>query len=370
MAFLLPLALVSRVFAMALVLPLSLVLARVRHGFFTSAVNSARVVAAEDAMTATVYKDLNFQGVYAQLRPGFYSGRDLVGCPHLSTNCEDLDNAISSIRVDPNTVVAFADSHALSASGGGGARVLVGPAEVPDLAALGMSGRISSVRAVPYRAYDSATPPPAGGATIYDSYGMTGRRAALRRGDYASGRLTSEEVRLSGPSVMSVSVNPGVILILYAGANFETASDAVMVVGPAAVEDLDRVGMGGRVRSIRVLYGDVPTLASWYASARPGDSLTGDSLTGDSLTGMWGVFGRPRGGSSGAPAGGLCPLLTYTVVGPTARAWPSESVAAGSATTPKGLYWMVLLLFIITVALSICAAKYYNNFKYTQCANS
>lgn len=326
-------------------------------------------------MTATVYKDLNFQGVYAQLRPGFYSGRDLVGCPHLSTNCEDLDNAISSIRVDPNTVVAFADSHALSASGGGGARVLVGPAEVPDLAALGMSGRISSVRAVPYRAYDSATPPPAGGATIYDSYGMTGRRAALRRGDYASGRLTSEEVKLSGPSVMSVSVNPGVILILYAGANFETASDAVMVVGPAAVEDLDRVGMGGRVRSIRVLYGDVPTLASWGASARPGDSLTGDSLTG-----MWGVFGRPRGGSSGAPAGGLCPLLTYTVVSPTdamARAWPNgsgESVAAGSATTPKGLYWMVLLLFIITVALSICVAKYYN-VKYTPpydtpCTNS
>ena len=318
-------------------------------------------------MTATVYKDLNFQGVYAQLRPGFYSGRDLVGCPHLSTNCEDLDNAISSIRVDPNTVVAFADSHALSASGGGGARVLVGPAEVPDLAALGMSGRISSVRAVPYRAYDSATPPPAGGATIYDSYGMTGRRAALRRGDYASGRLTSEEVRLSGPSVMSVSVNPGVILILYAGANFETASDAVMVVGPAAVEDLDRVGMGGRVRSIRVLYGDVPTLASWYARPRPGDSLTGDSLTGD-------PFGaRPRLDVSLTEMWGSRAQRPPTVVGPTdakARAWPCESVAAGSVTTPKGLYWMVLLLFIITAALIFCGAKYYNNFKYTQCANS
>ena len=280
-------------------------------------------------MSATVYKDVDFQGVYAQLYPGLYSGRDLVGCPHLSTNCEDLDNAISSIRLDPNVIVAFADSHALSASGGGGARVLVGPAEVPDLAALGMSGRISSIRTVPYRAYDSATPPPGGGATIYDSYGMTGRRAALRRGDYTPGRLTSEEVKFPGPNVMSVSVDPGVIVILYAGANFEIVSDAIMAVGPTRIEDLDRVGMGGRVRSIRVLYGDpfdVP------GRARLGPSAYGLGPTNQLSSSLNGT----AGGDAAGPGGG-------DAVGPRDRG------------TSKSFYWIVLILIIVVIlALVIC----------------
>jgi len=230
-------------------------------------------------MSATVYKNVNYQGVYAQLRPGFYSGRDLVGCPHQSTSCEDLDNAINSIRVDPNVIVAFADSHAISASGGG-ARVLIGPAEVSDLTALGMSNRISSVLVVPFRAYDSAIPAPDGGVTLYDSYSMTGRRSLLRRGDYPPARLTSEEVKLPGPQVTSLSVAAGVIVVLYSGPNFETTADAVMVVGPTVVEDLDRVGMSGRVRSIRVLYSDPfdvpgrPTLGLGSARAyTPGGAL-------------------------------------------------------------------------------------------------
>ena len=230
-------------------------------------------------MSVTVYKDTNFQGIYAQLRPGAYSGRDLVGCPHQSTSCEDLDNAINSIRVDPNTVVAFADGHAISASGGG-ARVLVGPAEIPDLTALGMNNRISSILVIPYRAYDSAIPAPTGGVTIYDNYSLTGRHSLLRRGDYSPARLTSEEVKLPGPSVVSLLVESGVIAILYNGTGFETMMDAVMVVGPTVIEDLDRLGMSGRVRSIRVLYSDPfdipnrPTLSLGSARAyTPGGAL-------------------------------------------------------------------------------------------------
>ena len=241
-------------------------------------------------MSATVYKNVNHQGIYAQLRPGFYSGRDLVGCPHQSTSCEDLDNAINSIRVDPNVIVAFADSHAISASGGG-ARVLIGPAEVSDLTALGMSNRISSVLVVPFRAYDSAIPAPDGGVTLYDSYSMTGRRSLLRRGDYPPARLTSEEVKLPGPQVTSLAVAAGVIVVLYSGPNFETTADAVMVVGPTVVEDLDRVGMSGRVRSIRVLYSD------------PFD-----------------VPGRPTLGLGSARA--------YTPGGPLGLAWPGRAGGA------------------------------------------
>lgn len=206
-------------------------------------------------MAVTVYKDAGHQGVFARLGPGFYSGRDLVGCPHQSTSCEDLDNAINSMRVDPNTIVAFADGHAISASGGG-ARVLIGPAEVPDLAALGMGNRISSVLVVPFRAYDSAVPAPEGVVVLCDGYAMTGRRSTLRRGDYPPARLIAEEVKMPGASVVSLAVEAHTVVVLYSGAAFEAAADAVMVVGPAVVDDLDRLGMAGRVASVRVLYSD------------------------------------------------------------------------------------------------------------------
>lgn len=229
-------------------------------------------------MSVTVYKNVSFEGVFAQLGPGFYSGKDLAGCPHQSTSCEDLDNAINSLRVDPNIVVAFADGHSISASGGG-ARVLIGPAEVSDLTALGMSNRISSVLVVPYRAYDSAIPAPGGGVTLYDSFSLTGRRSSLRRGEYSKARLASEEVKMPGKDVVSVEVAAHVLAILYNGDNFETTMDAVMVVGPTLVEDLERLGMSGRVNSIRVLYSDpfdVPRPSLPLGSARaytPGGAL-------------------------------------------------------------------------------------------------
>jgi hypothetical protein len=316
-------------------------------------------------MSATVYKNVNYQGVYAQLHPGFYSGRDLVGCPHQSTSCEDLDNAINSIRVDPNVIVAFADSHAISASGGG-ARVLIGPAEVSDLTALGMSNRISSVLVVPFRAYDSAIPAPDGGVTLYDSYSMTGRRSLLRRGDYPPARLTSEEVKLPGPQVTSLSVAAGVIVVLYSGPNFETTADAVMVVGPTVVEDLDRVGMSGRVRSIRVLYSDPfdvpgrPTLGlgsaraytpggalglAWPSRAAPSAAPRPTALTGalDLL-----MSGDSNPSPSAAWASGAAPL---PILAPPQVIY----VQAESSKDHHAPHWMVFALiavFMVVIALA------------------
>jgi hypothetical protein len=316
-------------------------------------------------MSATVYKNVNYQGVYAQLHPGFYSGRDLVGCPHQSTSCEDLDNAINSIRVDPNVIVAFADSHAISASGGG-ARVLIGPAEVSDLTALGMSNRISSVLVVPFRAYDSAIPAPDGGVTLYDSYSMTGRRSLLRRGDYPPARLTSEEVKLPGPQVTSLSVAAGVIVVLYSGPNFETTADAVMVVGPTVVEDLDRVGMSGRVRSIRVLYSDPfdvpgrPTLGLGSARAyTPGGALglawpsraaLGAAPRPTALTGALDLLmsGDSNPSPSAAWASGAAPL---PILAPPQVIY----VQAESSKDHHAPHWMVFALiavFMVVIALA------------------
>jgi hypothetical protein len=288
-----------------------------------------------------------------------------VGCPHQSTSCEDLDNAINSIRVDPNVIVAFADSHAISASGGG-ARVLIGPAEVSDLTALGMSNRISSVLVVPFRAYDSAIPAPDGGVTLYDSYSMTGRRSLLRRGDYPPARLTSEEVKLPGPQVTSLSVAAGVIVVLYSGPNFETTADAVMVVGPTVVEDLDRVGMSGRVRSIRVLYSDPfdvpgrPTLGlgsaraytpggalglAWPSRAAPSAAPRPTALTGalDLL-----MSGDSNPSPSAAWASGAAPL---PILAPPQVIY----VQAESSKDHHAPHWMVFALiavFMVVIALA------------------
>lgn len=206
-------------------------------------------------MSVTVYRDAGYQGPFAHIRPGFFSGRDLVGYYNQSAygSGEDLDNAISSLRVGPNTIAALYGGQGPSASGG--ARVIVGPSDVPDLAALGMNNKISSVQVMAFKAYDSAIPR-SGGATLYGGYDFGGRHAALERGDYDAARLASEEVKLPRDSLRSIRVSPHAIAILYAGPDFNVSGDAVAVVGPAAIADLDSVGLLDRVSSIRVLYTD------------------------------------------------------------------------------------------------------------------
>ena len=211
-------------------------------------------------MALTLYKEPDFQGVYARLGPGTH--RELTGCPHQSLACEDLDNAASSMRVEARTVAFLSDGRAPSARGG---RVFIGPAEVPDLAAVGLGGKVSSVLVVPFRAWEAALPPIAG-VTLYDGYGATGRRSVLRRGDYSRARLASEEVRMPGDRAVSMTVDEDVVAVLYVGENFESGGDAAAVVGPAEVEDLERLGLAGRVGSVRVLVGE-PAPAVWASPA-------------------------------------------------------------------------------------------------------
>lgn len=290
-------------------------------------------------MTAIIYRDINFQGVYATLGAGLYSGRDLVGCPHRSTSCEDLDNAINSARVDPNTVVAVADGHSISATGGG-ARVIIGPADISDLAAIGMGNRISSVLVAAFRNYDSAAPAPEGGAVISSAYNMSGPQSRLRRGDYTPARLTSEEVKLAGPNIVSVSAAAGVLVVLYSGPNFETTSDAVMVVGPAVVDDVDTLGMGGRVRSVRVLYSDV---IAGVASA-PVPVTTGLPTSMRPAAMVADFYARQRrAATEPAPA----------AVAPAAVA-PAPAAPEPAAPTPR--WWFILWFIVCIVAAAATAA--------------
>lgn len=232
-------------------------------------------------MTATVYRDALFQGPFAQIRPGFFSGRDLRGFRNQAPydSGEDLDNAISSVRVGPNTIVALYGGQAPSAAAG--ARVLVGPTDVPDLGALGFDEEVSAVQVLAFRRYDSAVPR-GGGVVAYGGYEGGGRSATLERGDFDAARLASEEVRLlgGGGQLRSLRVSANVIAILYSGPDFDPDRDAVVVVGPTMIGDLDRVGLLDRVASIRVLYTDphdVPGRpSSWGGASRasfPGGGL-------------------------------------------------------------------------------------------------
>lgn len=204
-------------------------------------------------MSITAFRDKDFKGTFARLGPGKYSGSDLNGCAHGGSGCEDLNNEISSVRVDAGTIAVLADGYSVSASGSG-SRVLVGPAEVADMSAIGLDDRVSSIHVIAFTAATTARQTAA--ATIYDGYGATGRRSDLFCGDYAGDRLTSEEVKLPGDRIVSLAVEPNTVAVLYTGDKFESGLDAVAVVGPVIVSDLGSLSLSGRVRSIRVLCGE------------------------------------------------------------------------------------------------------------------
>lgn len=283
-------------------------------------------------MSVTLFKEPNFGGIYARLPPGLYAGKDLVGCPHQSTSCEDFDRQISSARIDRNTILAFSDSTALRASsatpgdiGSGRARVIIGPAVVPDLGA--MAGRVGAVMVLPIREYDSALPPGIGGVTLYDSPSQMGRRTLLQRGDYDAAWLASDSVRAPGGRIESLRVEAHVVAILYAGPGFEPDGDAVAIVGPTEVDDLDRLGFAGRVGSIRVLYTD-----PYDVPGRPTLPLgTVRDYTPGGHTGYNpGGVAHPHGGFAHGPGqlsypGGMYPGGAYpgAVVGNPTQPWLS-----------------------------------------------
>lgn len=206
-------------------------------------------------MSVTVYREPGWSGIYAQLAPGLTGGKDLVGCAHQSSSCEEFEGQIASMRVDPNTLVAVSANSGITGSQGG-TRVVMGPADVADITAeLGLK-QVRGVLVIPFRAYDSAIPAPGSGVQIFDAYGFQGRRSLLRRGDYAAARLASDSVRMPPASIQSLQVDAHTVCVAYTGDNFDRDRDAAVFVGPVLIDDLDRYGLTGRIRSIRVHYTD------------------------------------------------------------------------------------------------------------------
>ena len=69
-------------------------------------------------MSVTIYKDTNYNGVYAHINPGFYTGNQIRGYTNQSAYeyGEYLDNEISSIRVQSGTIAVLYGDYSKSAS--------------------------------------------------------------------------------------------------------------------------------------------------------------------------------------------------------------------------------------------------------------
>ena len=211
-------------------------------------------------MAVTIYKDVGFNGIYAHMEPGLYSGQQIRGYNNQSAyeSGEFLDNEINSIRVKSGSIAIINAGYSQSATDG---RVLIGPKDISDLSSIGMSNKISSIQIINYRKYDSSRVRH-GNVFLYSDYNLGGRRAILGSGDYNKTRLQSKEV--SGfDQIRSISVDSNMIAILYSGNNFEENSDSMVIIGPNSEGDLSRVGIIDRVNSIRVYYVD-PTIVTAY----------------------------------------------------------------------------------------------------------
>ena len=283
-------------------------------------------------MAVTVYKDQDYQGVFSRLSPGLHSGRSILGCGHQSSRCEEIDNNISSLRVDANVIATIADGHALSANSG--ARVIVGPADITDLSSIGMDDKISTILVTPFREYDSAIPPSGGGVTLYSNYSNTGKRSTLGRGKYSPARLASEEVKMVGSSIVSLTVGPGTIAILYSGSNFDQNMDAMIAAGPTNISDVDSIGMYGKINSIRVLYTD-----PYDTPDRPKLDAGSARQYTPGATGSWGQRRRP--------------------IAPT----PHLVQVSAPLPQPRDIRWKIIVLvlvFIIIITNIVLVASYVN----------
>jgi|694.fasta_scaffold06280_18 hypothetical protein len=213
-------------------------------------------------MAVTIYKDVGFNGLYAHMEPGLYSGQQIRGYNNQSPYefGEFLDNEINSIRVKSGTIAIINAGYSQSATDG---RVIIGPKDISNLSSIGMGNKISSIQIVNYRKYDSSRVRH-GNVFLYSDYNMNGRRAILGSGDYNKTRLNSKEV--SGfDQIRSISVDSNMIAILYSSDNFDDNSDSMAIIGPNSEGDLSRVGIIDRVNSIRIYYVD-PTVVTSYKS--------------------------------------------------------------------------------------------------------
>lgn len=320
----------------------------------------AKSLAHYTTMPGTLYRDANFEGPFLKLQPGFFSGeRDLRGGTRGSSQDENLDNKISSVRVDKGYIAVLHGGY--SASANSGSRVLIGPTDVPNLAAVGMDDKTSSIRVLTYQPYLSAVPRDFG-VTLSESIGSPGGLGIrIGQGSYDRARLDSEEVRLRGRGVLSLCVGSGTIAVLHEGGDFESTQNSVLVLPNTCVEDIGNLGMMGddgnsKVNSIQVLYastGEPTGVVSGETPLQRAVRTLGTSVGSQPSQDRHQVFQRLRRSFADETD---VPLLRKSEQSPPPQ--KPETIVIIRETQPSPSMWgkkfrmaIVVMIFIMSLAL-------------------
>lgn len=293
-------------------------------------------------MPVVLYKDKNFNGPNLRLQPGFYSGRrDLEGTTRGSSSGEDLNNQISSIRVD-NGYIAVIYSGMSPTPGGlaGGARALIGPAEIPDLGAVGMDDKTSSIRVLMFEPFRSATPRDFGVTLYHHAHPRPGGGGIhIGQGNFDKNRLQSDEVKVNSGGVRAMCVGPSTIAVLYEGSNFETTLNSTVVLPGECIADisdlkLSSTGDDSGINSIRVLY-----------AAESGNSVAiGETPFQRAVSTLGTAYGAPR------PL--RIPLVPARAPAPPAAAnAPRREIIIVQQRPPHALVLLLVVVVALLVAL-------------------
>jgi hypothetical protein len=223
-----------------------------------------------------IYAKANFQGDFFKFGPGDYLPNNLSNLG--TTNF--LGN-INSIRVGPNAVVElFQDGSFHSGSNPDSSRVIIGPQDIADLSKLNMANKIHAIRVRRIKLQNSYVSSP-DKVVVYDQYSFQGRSGVMGPGQYNMQRLTSQEYKFMDNSIRSIQVPAYLLVILYDADNFDSSQNAIAVIGPQSISNLDDIGFGQKISSMAVYALENPEVEAQVTSANlpaPTDILTAGLL--------------------------------------------------------------------------------------------
>lgn len=244
-----------------------------------------------------IYEKTNFQGEFFKFGPGDYLPNNLSNVGKI-----DFTNHINSVRIAPNVVVElFRDGGFHSGSSPDASRVIVGPADVPDLSKIGMDNKVRAIRVRRIKLHNSYVASPEK-VVVYDQYDFRGKSGVLSPGQYDMQRLTSQEYKFTDNSLRSMQVPPYLLVILYDADKFDNTQNAIAVIGPKSMPNLDEIGFDQKITSMSVYGLENPELESQVTSANlpaPTDILTAGILnrsdpTTANYNGATSVTNRPQ----------------------------------------------------------------------------
>lgn len=308
----------------------------------------------------TVYANPNFQGDFFGFGPGDYLVNNLQTAGPI-----DFNDKISSVRVGQNVVVEMFNNSAFrSGTAVDSSRVVVGPAEIANLNSLGnFDKKISALRVRRIKMENSYVANPQR-VTIADQYSLGGRTGALGPGKYNMQRLTSAEYKFTDNSIRSIDVPPYLLVILYDADNFDNTKNAIAVIGPQRIDNLDDIGMSGLISSIAVYGLENPDVEAQVTSSNlpAPTSMMGAALMNQADTASGAVVG-PYGATSYTN-------LSQNALNSSAAAWQQGAVTEHKGASVigipvPGLYGQsggsgdlslstkLILLFILVVLVAI-----------------